>query len=80
MKAHLRAKLAKADEADELRQRLLDNGAAIADDTRRIAGLVDAVQPLGERYGLDGIGDELGRWSSDLRDTRAGWGWASTSR
>ena len=74
LKTHLRAKLAKADEANALQQRLLDGGAAIADDARRIAGLVDAVQPLGERYGLEGLGDELGRWSSDLRAFAVGLG------
>lgn len=74
LKAHLRAKLAKADEAKALQQRLLDNGANIADDAKRIAALVDAVQPLGKRYDLEGLGDELGRWSSDLRAFARGLG------
>ena len=74
MKAHLRAKLAKADEANALQQRLLDNGANIADDAKRIAALVDAVQPLGKRYDLEGLGDELGRWSSDLKAFASGLG------
>ncbi len=64
---HLKAKLAKADEADALQKRLLDNGTGIANQARRIAGLVDAVQPLGSRYGPDGHGDELEAWSSDLK-------------
>ena len=74
LKAHLRAKLAKAHEADALRQRLRDGGGAIADEARRIAALVDPVQPLGERYGLEGLGEELGRWSSDLRAFANGLG------
>ena len=65
--AHLKAKLAKADEADALQTRLLDNGTEIANQARRVAGLVDAVQPLGSRYGPDGHGNELKGWSSDLR-------------
>ena len=36
LKAHLRAKLAKADEANALRRRLLDNGAAIADEASEL--------------------------------------------
>ena len=67
LRTHLRAKLAKADEADALQTRLLDNGAEIANQARSIAGLVDAVQPLGSPYGPDGFGDELERWSSDLK-------------
>lgn len=72
LKTHLRAKLAKADEADALQQRLLDNGTTIADEARRIAALVDAVRPLGDRHGPEGLGDDLGRWSSDLRAFAAG--------
>ena len=67
LKAHLRAKLAKADEAKALRDQLLDSGARIADQARRVAALVDSVQPLGTRYDLETLGGELKRWSSDLR-------------
>ena len=74
LKTHLRAKLAKADEANALQQRLQDNGASIADEAKRIAALIEAVQPLGEHYGVERIGDELGRWSSDLRAFAAGLG------
>ena len=64
---HLREKLAKADEANALQERLLENGSEIANRARRIAGLVDAVQPLGRPYGPDGFGEELERWSSNLK-------------
>ena len=64
---HLRAKLAKADEAGTLQKRLLDNGAEIANQARRIAGLADAVKPLGGLYGPDGLAEELEKWSSDLK-------------
>jgi len=74
LKTHLRAKLAKADDADALRKRLLDGGARIADHARRISALVDAVQPLGKRYGLERLGDELESWSSDLSAFGAGLG------
>lgn len=74
LKAHLRAKLAKADEADALQQRLLDGGAEIADEARRVAALVDLVQPLGKRCDLERLGEELGRWSSDLKAFATGLG------
>ena len=74
LKTHLRAKLAKAEEADALQNRLLENGTEIASQARRIAGLVDAVQPLGKRYGPDGIGEELDRWSSRLKAFAASLG------
>ena len=67
LKTRLRAKLAKADEADTLRQRLLGSGAEIANQARQLTALVDAVQPLGKRYGLGEFGEELERWSSDLK-------------
>lgn len=74
LKTHLRAKLAKADEAGALRRRMLDGGARIADEAKRIAALVDTVQPLGERCGLARLGEQLKRWSSDLRAFAAGLG------
>lgn len=67
LKVHLKTKLIKADEADVLQKRLLDNGTAIANQARRIVKLVDAVQPLGRPYGPDGFGEELEIWSSDLK-------------
>ena len=74
LRAHLRAKLTKADEAEALQEQFSDNAAKIANQARRIAGLVDAVQPLGRPYGPDGFGEELERWSSDLKGFAAGLG------
>ena len=74
LKTHLKSKLAKADEADALQKRLLNNGAEIAGQARRVAGLVDAVQPLGRPYGLDRFGEEIERWSSNLKAFAAGLG------
>ena len=71
LKAHLRTKLTKADEADALQERILDNGAEVAIQSRRIAGLVGAVQPLGRSYGPDGLGEKLEAWSSDLKSFAA---------
>ena len=72
LKTHLTDKLAKAEEADALRERLLESGAEIANQARSIARLVDAVQPLGRRYGPDGFGEELARWLSDLKAVATG--------
>ncbi|WP_419936978.1 AAA family ATPase [Candidatus Palauibacter sp.] len=72
LRQHLRAKLAKAEEADVLREQLTNNAAEIANEARRIAGLVDAVQPLGKQYGAAALGEELESWSSDLKDFAAG--------
>ena len=46
----------------------------IADQAKRIAALIDPLQPLGERYGLEELGEELARWSSDLRAFAGGLG------
>ena len=74
LRAHLKAKLTKADEAEALEEQFSDNAAKVANQARRIAGLVDAVQPLGGPYGPDGFDDELERWSSDLKGFAAGLG------
>ena len=78
LKAHLRAKLAKADEANELQRRLLEGGSRIAGEARRLAAIVDAVQPHGERYGPEQLGSELARWSSDLNAFAGGLGAVAT--
>ena len=67
LKTHLREKLSRVDEADALQTRLLDKGAEIANQARRIAELVAGVQPLARRYGPDGFGELLERWSSELK-------------
>lgn len=71
LKAHLRAKLAKADEAEEIQTRLLKNASAIARQARRVAGLVKAVQPLAKTDGPDRFTDQLEAWSSDLESFAA---------
>ena len=67
LKAHLREKLAKSKEAETIQKRLLVNGAEIAGQARRVAGLVDAVQPLAKTDGPDGLSERLVSWSADLR-------------
>ncbi len=78
LKTHLRAKLAKADEADALGQRLQESGAEIASQARHVKALVDAVQPLAKRHRLGELADELGGWSSDLSGFAARLGTVSS--
>lgn len=51
LKAHLREKLARSREAEKLQQRLLNNGAEIANQARGIASLIGVVQPLAKTNG-----------------------------
>lgn len=72
LEEHLRAKLAKADEADALQKRLLEHGAEMASQARRIAALVDAVLPLAGSLGPSGLSEQLERCSSDLKEFAKG--------
>jgi recombinational DNA repair ATPase RecF len=66
LKAHLRAKLAKADEAEAVQTRLQEDASAVSREARRIASLVKAVYPLAKTDGPDGFVEELEAWFSDL--------------
>ena len=67
LRAHLQGKLAKAQAAEEIRERLLANGASVADASRRLAGLVDSVRHIAETVSQDEIAAELARWSGDIK-------------
>ena len=67
LRAHLRAKLAKADAAQTLQERLLENGAEIGNQARGLVALVDAAQPLASQSGLGVLARTLERWSSELK-------------
>ena len=55
LRKHLKAKLAKSEEARKLQQTLLKNGAAIAKEAIRVAGLLTLVQSVAERQGENGF-------------------------
>jgi len=63
LKEHLRAKLAKSQEAEKLQKRLLGNGAEIANQARGIAALIGPVQPLAKTDGPAGFAAVLSNWS-----------------
>lgn len=67
LKAHLREKLERADEAQTIQRLVLESGAEVANQARRIAGLVDAAQPIVDHDDPEGFADALERWSEGLR-------------
>jgi hypothetical protein len=67
LRAHLLAKLAKSQAAEEFQDRMLANGASVADASRRLAGLVDSVLRIAETVSQNEFAVELSRWSADLK-------------
>jgi DNA repair exonuclease SbcCD ATPase subunit len=66
LRDHLKAKLAKSEEARKLQQALLNNGTAIAQETIRVVGLMVPVQKIAEGQGESGLAQLLTGWKSDL--------------
>jgi len=66
LRDHLKAKVAKSQEAETLQKRLLHNGAEVANHARRIAGLIGAVQSIAKTDGPNGFAAELSTWSEHL--------------
>jgi len=67
LRTHLREKLARADRAEAVQKRLLEYGAAIAGQARRVAGLAEAVELVAKTDGPDGLSQDLEGWSAALR-------------
>ena len=63
---HLKTKLAKSEEVERVKKRLLDNARVIANEARRIVGLVRATQSISKVDGPDGFPTELESWSEHL--------------
>jgi hypothetical protein len=66
LKAHLKAELAKSKKAEELQQRLLKNAAEVADEARRVTGLIAPVQLFAKADGPAGLSADLTTWSKRL--------------
>ena len=66
LRAHLAAKLARAQDAEALQSRLLSNGAGVAAAARRIAALVSPVISAAEMLELQSEAGRLHEWSADL--------------
>ena len=66
LRDHLKAKLAKSEEARKLQQSLLNNGTAIAKEAIRVAGLLVPVQKLADSQGEGAFAQVLTAWKADL--------------
>jgi hypothetical protein len=71
LRDHLKAKLAKSEEARKIQQSLLSNGAAIGKEAIRVAGLLAVVQKIAEGQGGGGFGQLLALWRADLDTFKA---------
>ena len=71
LRDHLKAKLAKSDEAGKLQQALVSNGAAMAQKAIRVVGLLGPVQRVAEGQGETGFAQLLTGWKADLEGLKA---------
>jgi hypothetical protein len=66
LREHLRAKLAKSEEARKLQDSLLKNGAAVVKEAIGVAGMLGLVQKLAEGQGQKEFAQALSDWKSGL--------------
>lgn len=66
LRDHLKAKLAKSEEARLLQESLLNNGEAIVEKAIRVAGLLAPLQKLAEGHAESGFAQLLAVWKTDL--------------
>lgn len=66
LKRHLQAKLARSKKAEALQQRLLENGAGVANHARGLATLIAPVRLLAKAGGPAGLTGDLTAWSERL--------------
>jgi len=71
LRDHLKAKLAKSEEARKIQQALLNNGAAIAQEIIRVTGFLSPVQRLAETQGDAPFAALLTFWKSSLENLKA---------
>lgn len=71
LREHLKAKLAKSEEARKLQQTLVNNGTAMAQAAIRVAGLLGLAQKVAEGQGGDGFVQLLTAWKADLEGLKA---------
>lgn len=71
LRDHLKAKLAKSQEARKIQQALLNNGATISREIIRIAGYLTPVQKLADTQGDDPFAALLSSWKTNLEALRA---------
>lgn len=66
LRDHLRAKLAKSEEAHKLQETLLNNGTTIAQETIRVIAHLATVQKLSQALGDDAFEQLLASWKEGL--------------
>ena len=66
LREHLRAKLAKSDEARKIQEALLKKGTAIAQAAIGVSGLLAPAQTIAEGQGDGGFATLLTNWKADL--------------
>lgn len=71
LRDHLKAKLAKSEEARKIQQVLLNNGAAIGREIIRVTGLLAPIQKLAEAQGDTSFATLLNSWKTDLEKLKA---------
>ena len=71
LRDHLKAKLAKSEEARKLQQALLNNGTAVAQAAIRVASLVGLAQKVAEGQGEGGFAQLVTTWKTDLEGLKA---------
>jgi recombinational DNA repair ATPase RecF len=66
LRAHLREKLVKSDEARKVQDSLLKNGTTIAQQSTRVSTMLDTLQKIAETEGETAFARLLGEWRVDL--------------
>lgn len=71
LRDHLKAKLAKSEEARKLQQALLNNGSALAQEAIRVVGLLGLAEKVAEGQGEGGVVQLLTGWKTNLEELKA---------
>ena len=71
LRDHLKAKLAKSEEARTLQQTLLKNGTVMSQEAIKVMGLLAPVEKVAEAQGEGGFAQLLIGWKSDLDGLKA---------
>lgn len=71
LRDHLKAKLAKSEEARKLQQVLLDSGTGLAKEAIRVVGLLAPVQKAADGQGEGAFAQLLSVWKADLEGLKA---------
>jgi len=66
LKAHLRAKLERSQQAEAVRDRLLDRAATVIGHARQLAGLLSRVSAVASAEHAGKLADDLTAWAGDL--------------